>query len=318
LNQELEQLRKSNPHRLEPPRRSLRVDALMWVATRTGRRVRWPAYHNRTIELVKHEYDSGDNPNFGDAFAGTVKPEDLAGKDVLDVGCGWGGKAIALAERVGIRHLAGFDLPRQFKPDVVKEIADSLGLDSEWKTGYAESMPFADEQFDVALLDDVLEHVEAPPAVHRESVRVLRPGGLIIAKFPSIKMMKAHHLDRAISIPAIPYIASMRTWSAGLNDCLLRHPGSVDYVPFSEVVRGFSGWHVLRGFSGLDWRTAKMVTAQSPFSVRYLALVGAPRTFRERVNPAVVAVYETLRSLPPLREFLSSAIAFVGERVVAT
>jgi hypothetical protein len=69
--------------------------------------------------------------------------------------------------------------------------------------------------------------------------------------------------------------------------------------------------------SGLDWRDAQMVIAQSPFRVHQLSLVGAPPTVQARVNPFVIAVYEILRSLPPLHEFLSSAIAFVGERATA-
>ena len=113
----------------------------MWLAFRTGRRLPWPAYDRRDIELVKREYELfGENGNFWDAFVGTIEPADLEGKDVLDVGCGWGGKSIALAERVGIRYLAGFDIPSVFKPSVAKEFADSIGLHSEWKTGYGEAV----------------------------------------------------------------------------------------------------------------------------------------------------------------------------------
>jgi 2-polyprenyl-3-methyl-5-hydroxy-6-metoxy-1,4-benzoquinol methylase len=312
---ELERVRKSNPHPLQPPQRSLRIDALMWFASRAGRRLPWPAYHSHSKELVRHEYeDFGANANFWDAFAGRLKPADLAGKDVLDVGCGWGGKSIALAERVGIRYLAGFDLPSVFEPEVTQQFADSRHLYSAWKTGYGEAIPFPDQRFDVALLDDVLEHVNDPPSVLNECSRVLRPGGLIIAKFPSIRMIKAHHLDRAINLPGIHYLASWETWTAGLNDYLLRHRDTVNYVPFSEVVTNSAGRRVPRGMSGLDWQDAQTIIARSPFRVRHLRLVGAPLTVRERVNPLIVSAYELIRAIPPLREFLSTAIAFVGER----
>jgi ubiquinone/menaquinone biosynthesis C-methylase UbiE len=310
---DLEQLRKSNPSPLEPPRRSLRVAAVMWLTNRTGNRLTWPDYHKADRELVQSEYDA-DNSNFWDAFRGVVEPRDFAGKDVLDVGCGWGGRMIALAERVGIRHLAGFDIPPRFEPTIVQDFADSRGVDSEWKQGFGEAIPFPDERFDIALLDDVLEHVKDPRLVLTECARVLRPGGLVVVRFPSIKMMGAHHFDRATGIPAVHYLASMKTWCAGLNHYLLAHRDTVDYVPFSEVVPSFTGREMPHGFSGLTWSDTRKLVHQSPFRVRQLELVGAPVSVRERVNPAVLSLYELLRRLPPLREFLSRAIAFVGEK----
>lgn len=47
-----------------------------------------------------------------------------------------------------------------------------------------ESLPFADETFDLAICNHVLEHVNSPMRALHELFRCLRPGGLLIAQKP--------------------------------------------------------------------------------------------------------------------------------------
>ena len=42
-----------------------------------------------------------------------------------------------------------------------------------------ESLPFADQSFDVVLCDNVVDHAESPKRIVRELARVLAPGGLL-------------------------------------------------------------------------------------------------------------------------------------------
>jgi SAM-dependent methyltransferase len=46
-------------------------------------------------------------------------------------------------------------------------------------------IPFPDQTFDVVFADNVMEHVEDPRAVLREVYRVLKPGGVFLAKTPN-------------------------------------------------------------------------------------------------------------------------------------
>jgi SAM-dependent methyltransferase len=48
----------------------------------------------------------------------------------------------------------------------------------------AEPLPFADASFDGVVMKDLLEHVEDPVRVVRETRRVLRPGGRVFASSP--------------------------------------------------------------------------------------------------------------------------------------
>lgn len=48
----------------------------------------------------------------------------------------------------------------------------------------AKKLPFKNDSFDIALLIQVLEHVDAPDKVIKEAARVLRPGGVLILSVP--------------------------------------------------------------------------------------------------------------------------------------
>lgn len=59
------------------------------------------------------------------------------------------------------------------------------GTPVDARVGYvqadARALPFADERFARARVDRVLQHIAGPEQVMREMVRVLAPGGLMLA-----------------------------------------------------------------------------------------------------------------------------------------
>ena len=86
-----------------------------------------------------------------------------AGRRVVDIGCGYGEYARALA--ASGRDVKGLELD----PSYVAE-ARARGVDVV--EGDAAATPFADDEFDTAVLVEVLEHVPHPAAVLREALRV--------------------------------------------------------------------------------------------------------------------------------------------------
>lgn len=102
----------------------------------------------------------------------------LAGKQVLDVGCGGGILAESMARRAG--HVTGIDLAA--KPLGVARLhaleAGALNLDyREIATeALAAEQPSA---FDVVTCMEMLEHVPDPAAVVRACHQLVRPGGWV-------------------------------------------------------------------------------------------------------------------------------------------
>ncbi len=99
-----------------------------------------------------------------------------AGQRVLDVAAGNGNVSLAAARR-GCEVLASDYVPALLER--ARERAQAERLNIEFRQADAEALPFADGAFGVVLCVDVLEHVNAVPAV-REIHRVLAPGGVAV------------------------------------------------------------------------------------------------------------------------------------------
>jgi ubiquinone biosynthesis O-methyltransferase len=106
------------------------------------------------------------------AFAGP-----LAGKRVLDVGCGDGAYALSAAERGA--QVVGVDTSREML-EAARERAASKGLEIDLREGDVQRLPFDDASFDIVLAVTVLCFVEDATEATREMARVLSPGGRIV------------------------------------------------------------------------------------------------------------------------------------------
>ena len=89
---------------------------------------------------------------------------------LLDVGCGDGGVARLLRERVG--DVIGIDV------EASEEWQDGDGLSFSVADG--EQLPFADASFDLVHSKDSLHHMNDPRAALAEYRRVLKPGGAVL------------------------------------------------------------------------------------------------------------------------------------------
>jgi demethylmenaquinone methyltransferase / 2-methoxy-6-polyprenyl-1,4-benzoquinol methylase len=97
------------------------------------------------------------------------------GHRVLDVGCGTGGLAAAIAEATGA-EVVGCDRSPSFLA-----YAGERSAAVEWVQGDAERMPFDDASFDRVLMSLLLHQLEEPGRAVAEAFRVLRrPGALVV------------------------------------------------------------------------------------------------------------------------------------------
>ncbi|MEA2169216.1 MAG: hypothetical protein QOF76_2516, partial [Solirubrobacteraceae bacterium] len=109
----------------------------------------------------------------------------VAGTDVLDLGCSQGIAALLLA-REG-KRVIGVDREAR----AIAQAVEALGAEeapvrerASFFTGEGAALDLADDSFDTVLLGELLEHLVDPGAVLDEVRRVLRPSGRIVVTTP--------------------------------------------------------------------------------------------------------------------------------------
>jgi len=155
---------------LPPPQ--LPIDALAaaidpWLQHMTWRRdyVTWrerrlsqERYQQERIAQITH-------------YAGT-----FVGKQLLDLGAGMGGFAVAAALGGAQVNVSEYNLPYC---NIIQLRAERYGLDVPVINGAGEHLPYRDATFDMVVCWDVIEHVQSPQAMLQEVHRVLKPGGML-------------------------------------------------------------------------------------------------------------------------------------------
>jgi SAM-dependent methyltransferase len=97
--------------------------------------------------------------------------------NILDVGCALGGFLDYLRYK-GFTQLSGVDMAQTY--------VEQARLKNQYRIeiGNAESLPFDDHEFDVIVMEQVLEHLFNPVQAFQEARRVLRNGGIFCIGVP--------------------------------------------------------------------------------------------------------------------------------------
>jgi SAM-dependent methyltransferase len=132
----------------------------------------------------------------GDTFAGArSRYEFLArhiapGMSVLNVGVGRGGlEAILLTKGAVVSCLD----PSEKSIENLREL---FSLGDRARVGFSQRMPFADRQFDVVVMSEVIEHLndEVLRSTLSEVLRVLKSGGRFIGTVPADENLLANQV----------------------------------------------------------------------------------------------------------------------------
>lgn len=146
------------------------------------------AYQKRKAQGLDHRYSP-----FNKGFLQSVQERErvllfmlartlgttLAGKRILDIGCGTGGTLLPMLQY-------GFEPQRCFGIDILQDriaAARKRLPNMTFKCGSAEHVPFAEGSFDLATMFTCLSSILSDSvrrAVCRESIRVLKPGGWVL------------------------------------------------------------------------------------------------------------------------------------------
>ena len=140
------------------------------------------------------------------------------GQKVLDVGCGTGEDARAMARLVGPDgRVVAVDGSEKMIA-VARQRAASVNLPVEFQVADVHRLPFASDSFDASRADRVFMHLEAPEEALREMVRVTRPGGRVLVYEVDFETLTVDLPDRKRARQLV------NTWCDGFrNGWLGRH-----------------------------------------------------------------------------------------------
>jgi ubiquinone/menaquinone biosynthesis C-methylase UbiE len=122
------------------------------------------------------------SPGGPDEVADMLRGQPVAGSRVLDIGSGLGGVDLLLVERHGAGEVVGIDVEGALVSSA-HDLVSSAGLQDRIRFELVEpgALPFPDRSFDLVFSKDAMVHIEDKPALYREVMRVLRPGGAFLA-----------------------------------------------------------------------------------------------------------------------------------------
>jgi 2-polyprenyl-6-hydroxyphenyl methylase / 3-demethylubiquinone-9 3-methyltransferase len=135
----------------------------------------------------------------------------LSGKNVLDVGCGGGILAEAMARRGG--RVTGIDLAR--KPlDIARHHAQGQALDLHYASSNAEDWALSHAaQYDLVTCMEMLEHVPRPPEVVAACAAMVKPGGWVF--FSTINRNPLSYLTAIVGVEHVLRILPKGTHQYG-------------------------------------------------------------------------------------------------------
>lgn len=134
--------------------------------------------NKKIVKWIDKTFYPNHQNNWDDRFfrEEILKIENRKSLKLLDVGAG-AGIVMQMNFKDEFAEVIGID------PD--KRVVDNQYLDKGY-VGLADNMPmFEDNYFDVIISDNVFEHIDNPDAVFSEVKRVLKMGGVLMAKTPN-------------------------------------------------------------------------------------------------------------------------------------
>ncbi|MDD7363759.1 MAG: class I SAM-dependent methyltransferase [Peptoniphilus sp.] len=189
-------------------------------------------------------------------------------KNVLDIGCGAGGKTVFYAS-LGAKHTTGLEILEKYR-DEAESLAREKGYGDRFTfvQGDAADMPFDDNSFDTIIMNDAMEHVDDPLATLNECYRVLAEDGKLYVNFPPYYHPYGAHLSDAIGFPWVHMFFSEKTLINVYKELVKDLPDGKDRIEF-RISKDDHGEEYFSYINHMTIARFHKILPRTKFKVRY-------------------------------------------------
>jgi 2-polyprenyl-6-hydroxyphenyl methylase/3-demethylubiquinone-9 3-methyltransferase len=170
-----------------------------------------------------------------------LPPDDVAGRSVLDVGCGLGHFSERLAARGA--DVTACDLGE----DLVRRTIERAGCRGVQADCLMLTDVFGPESFDAVVSSECIEHTPDPQEALRQMAAVLKPGGLLAVSTPNRVWQPVVRAATALKLRPFDGLENFSTWTEIRNTLraggieVLQETG-LHLFPFQLRMHGLSRW----------------------------------------------------------------------------
>jgi SAM-dependent methyltransferase len=226
---------------------------------------------------------------------------DLRGKQLLDVGCGLGGKSVAYAE-AGARVVAADLLEKNVEQSGA--YARMKGAHAAFLVGDAAALPLRDGAFDTVVANDAMEHFAEPEHALREMARVVKPGGAVWIFFTPHYSPLGSHLYDYVYTPWCHLLFTRAQLQAGIRAVLGERMAGTSRDEIDGRVR-----EIMESYD----RDLNHMSVQKFIGI--VRRVGELRIAKLELKPARFGFLKPLTLVPGVRELVSGFVVCRLERV---
>ena len=224
------------------------------------------------------------------------------GGKMLDLGCGTG--FILNLAREFFSELHGVDITQA----MLDQVDMSSGKIKLHNTP-AESLPFANDTFDLVTAYSFIHHAENPLAILREAGRVLKPGGICYVDLEPNKLFwnQLSQLEEGQLAQADPILQKAHDSVLHTDDKVSREFG----IPQDTFNKAEYGKAVLGGIDPYEIRSQTHILGFKSCAVRFEWYLGQAEAMHGQSFEAAALIEAHLRRMSPLSDHLFKYVQLI-------